>query len=161
MQIGQICTRSLVTCRREASVPEVARLMRDRHVGNILVVEERAGRITPVGIVTDRDLVVRVLAAGADATTLRAADVMCAPLETALDSELVYDAIWHMRKKQILRLPVVDAHDSLVGMLTADDVTEFLSSELSEVARLRAARHATPEPPGDGDGAGGSATRRR
>jgi signal-transduction protein with cAMP-binding, CBS, and nucleotidyltransferase domain len=137
MLISQICTRSLVTCNRDTPAAELARKMRDQHVADVLVVEDHAGRLTPVGLVTDRDLVVEVIACDRDPNQVRAADLMCADLETVLDSELVYDAIWHMRKRQILRLPVVDAHGALVGMLTADDVAEFLASELTEVARLR------------------------
>ena len=137
MHIGQICTRSLVTCSRETSAAELARKMRDQHVADVLVVEDRAGRLAPVGLVTDRDLMIGVIARSRDANQVTAADLMCTDLETALDSEFVYDAIWHMRKRQILRLPVVDAHGALVGVLTADDVAEFLASELSEVSRLR------------------------
>ncbi len=58
---------------------------------------------------------VEVIARDKDPNQVRAADLMCANLETVLDSELVYDAIWHVRKRQVLRLPVVDAHDALVG----------------------------------------------
>jgi signal-transduction protein with cAMP-binding, CBS, and nucleotidyltransferase domain len=137
MHVGQICSRSLVTCTGETPAAELARKMRDQHVADVLVVEDRGGRLTPVGLVTDRDLVVDVLARGRDPSQVRAVDIMCAELETVADSELIYDAIWHMRKRQILRLPVVDAHGALVGVLTADDVAEFLASELTEVARLR------------------------
>lgn len=137
MHIGQICTRSLVTCKRDTPAAELARKMRDQHAADVLVIEERSGRLAPVGLVTDRDLVVEVIARGRDPNQVRADELMCADLETALDSEFIYDAISHMRKRQILRLPVVDAHGALVGVLTADDVAEFLASELTEVARLR------------------------
>jgi signal-transduction protein with cAMP-binding, CBS, and nucleotidyltransferase domain len=137
MHVGQICSRSLVTCTGETLAAELAQKMRDQHVADVLVIEDHGGRLTPVGLVTDRDLVVDVIARRRDPNQVRAADIMHADLETVLDSELVYDAIWHMRKRQILRLPVVDAHGALVGMLTADDVAEFLASELTEVARLR------------------------
>jgi signal-transduction protein with cAMP-binding, CBS, and nucleotidyltransferase domain len=137
MHVGQICSRSLVTCDRETSASDLARKMRDQHVADVLVIEDHGGRPAPVGLVTDRDLVVGVIARARDPNQVRAADIMCADLETVVDSELIYDAIWHMRKRQILRLPVVDAHGALVGMLTADDVAEFLASELTEVARLR------------------------
>jgi len=137
MHIGQICTRSLVTCKRETTAAELARKMRDQHVANVLVVEERGGRLTPAGLVTDRDLVLGVIARDRDPNRVSAGELMCADLETALDSEFIYDAIWQMRKRQITRLPVVDSHGGLVGVLTADDVAEFLTSELSEVARMR------------------------
>lgn len=137
MHVGQICSRSIVTCTGETPAAELARKMRDQHAANVLVIEEHGGRLTPVGLVTDRDLVVSVMARGTDPNQVRAADIMCGNLETVLDSELIYDAIWHMRKRQILRLPVVDTHGALVGVLTADDVAEFLASEQSELARLR------------------------
>lgn len=136
MHIGEICTRSVVTCRRDASAPEIAQLIRDHHVGNVIVIDEYQGGPTPVGIVTDRDLVVQIMAMGINPHLLRAGDLIDADLVTAVESEGVYDAIWHMRSKGIRRLPVVDAHNHLVGVLTADDVTEFLAEELTQVARI-------------------------
>ena len=136
MRIGDICTRSVVTCRRSASVLEVARLMRDRHVGDVIVVDESEGPPTPVGIVTDRDLVVAVLAEGVSADGLCAGDLIVNELITAFESELVYDAIWHMRRKGIRRLPIVDAQCHLRGVLTADDVIRFLAEELTNVSRV-------------------------
>jgi signal-transduction protein with cAMP-binding, CBS, and nucleotidyltransferase domain len=136
MHIGEICTRSVVTCHRETSARELARLMRERTVGDVVVVDEHEGLLTPVGVVTDRDLVVKVLAMDVDPAVLRAEDLMASNVETAFESELVYDAIWHMRGKSIRRLPVVDAHNHLLGMLTADDVTRFLAQELGDLARV-------------------------
>lgn len=136
MHIGEICTRSVVTCRREASAMELAQLMRDHHVGDVIVVDEHEGVVTPVGVVTDRDLVIEVMAKGVNPDHLRAEDLVAVEITTAFESELVYDAIWHMRGKGIRRLPVVDAHNHLVGVLTADDVTKFLADELTEVARI-------------------------
>jgi len=125
-----------VTCGRETSVLELAQLMRDRHVGDVIVVDEHDGQMTPVGVVTDRDLVVEILAKGANPDLLRAGDLIANEIVTAFESELVYDAIWHMRGKGIRRLPVIDSHNHLLGVLTADDVTAFLAEELTEVARI-------------------------
>ena len=136
MHIGEICTRSVVTCGRETSALELAQLMRDRHVGDVIVVDEHDGQMTPVGVVTDRDLVVEILAKGANPDLLRAGDLIANEIVTAFESELVYDAIWHMRGKGIRRLPVIDSHNHLLGVLTADDVTAFLAEELTEVVRI-------------------------
>lgn len=136
MQIGEICTREVVVCGRDTSAVELAQLMRDRHVGDVIVVEPVEGRAVPVGVVTDRDLVLEVLAEEADPATLAAGDLMSAEVVTARDTEVVYDAIWHMRSKGIRRLPVVDAQGFLVGVLTADDVTAFLAEELAQIARI-------------------------
>jgi len=125
-----------VTCGRETSALELAQLMRDRHVGDVIVVDEHDGQMTPVGVVTDRDLVVEILAKGANPDLLRAGDLIANEIVTAFESELVYDAIWHMRGKGIRRLPVIDSHNHLLGVLTADDVTAFLAEELTEVARI-------------------------
>ena len=136
MHIGEICTRSVVTCGREASAIEIARLMRDRHVGDVVVVEPCDGGSKPVGIVTDRDLVVQVMAAPVDPDRLRAEDLVPRQLVTALESEGIYDAIWHMRSRGIRRLPVVDPRGRLRGVLSVDDVTRCLADELSEVGRI-------------------------
>lgn len=136
MHIGEICTRSVVTCRRDASATELAQLMRDHHVGDVIVVDELEGQVTPVGVVTDRNLLVEVMAKGVNPDLLRADDLIANEIVTVFESEAVYDAIWHMRGKGIRRLPVVDAHNHLRGVLTADDVTKFLAEELMEVARI-------------------------
>jgi len=136
MHIGEICTRSVVTCGRDTSALELARMMRERHVGDVVVVDEGVDGATPIGVVTDRDLVVEVMAAGVDPDLLRAGDMVVGELATALDTELVYDAIWHMRSLGVRRLPVVDANNHLRGLLTADDVARFLAQELTEVARI-------------------------
>ena len=120
--------------------------MRDLHVTDVVVVDERGARMVPIGLVTEHDLVVRVIATGASPEQVRATDLMGTQFETVRDSEFVYDAIALMRRKRLLRLPVIDAHGALVGVLTADDVTDFLASELTEVARI-APHHASCDTP--------------
>lgn len=142
MHVGEICTRSVVTCEANLKVFELAQLMRGQHVTDVIVVEPRGTCSMPLGIVTFRDMVVRVLAARLDPETSCARDVMSDHLETVLDSELIYDAIWHMRSKRVRRLPVVDTQGTLRGVLTVDDVAEFLASELVEVARVSPGRPA-------------------
>jgi signal-transduction protein with cAMP-binding, CBS, and nucleotidyltransferase domain len=136
VRIGEICTRSVVTCLRSASALELARQMRERHVGAVVVVDEEQGRLLPVGVITDRDLVVEVMACGVDPGMLRAGDMIVTDPETAVDSDLVFDAICSMRRKRIRRLPVVNAQGHLQGMLSADDITGFLAEQLTGVASL-------------------------
>lgn len=136
MHIGEICTRGVVTCKRDTSALELAQLMRERHVGAVVVVDEHQGRARPVGIVTDRDLVVEVMACSVEPGMLLAADLIVADPVTAVDTELVFDAIWHMRRTGIRRLPVVDVQGNLMGILTTDDVTRFLAEQLSGVATI-------------------------
>jgi CBS domain-containing protein len=136
MNVGEICTREVVHCTRDTSVTEIAKLMRNHHVGDLIVTEPRDGKVVPVGIVTDRDLVVEVLAEGVDPQALTAVDLMGGELVTAVEDEIVYRAILRMRSHGIRRLPIVDANDFLLGVLTVDDITEFLAGELSDVARI-------------------------
>jgi signal-transduction protein with cAMP-binding, CBS, and nucleotidyltransferase domain len=136
MRIGEICRSPVVTCRRETGVPQLALLMREHHVGAVIVVDEDDGRMLPIGIVTDRDLVVRVLAERIDPALLHAGDLLSGEIVTIDHREGIYDAIWHMRSKRVRRLPVVDARCHLVGVLTMDDVTRFLAEEMSDMSRI-------------------------
>ncbi len=136
MQLREICTCPGITCTRDTSALELARLMRDRHVGDVVVVDEHEGGATPVGIVTDRDLVIEVMARGVSPELLCAGDLIGDGVVTVLESETVYDAVWQMRSKGIRRLPVVDTRGRLLGVLTADDVTRFIAEELTELARV-------------------------
>lgn len=136
MRIGEICTREVVFCERTTSVVELAQLMRRHHVGDVIVVDHVGDKLIPVGIVTDRDLVIEILAQQIDPETLMARDLMRKELALAREGEAVYDAIVRMSASGVRRLPVVDARDCLVGVLTADDVTEFLAEELTAVAGI-------------------------
>jgi CBS domain-containing protein len=136
MRIGEICERKVVHCTRNASIGEIARLMREHHVGDVIVVDVQGTNLIPIGIVTDRDLVVEVLAPDVARGDLCAEDLIKGELVTATEEELVYDAIWYMRSRGVRRLPVVDQRGCLVGILTADDVSRYLAVQLSELAQV-------------------------
>jgi CBS domain-containing protein len=136
MHIKDICRRSVVTCQRRLGADKVAQLMRDQFAEEVVVVEDRAGIPVPVGVVTFRDMVVRVVATGASVAQTSAADIMTSAPETLHETELIYAAVSRMRSKKVSRLVVIDAHGGLVGVLTADDVADFLASELTEVLRI-------------------------
>ena len=136
MYVSEICTHDVVTCTRRAGIQELAQLMRDGHVGDVVVVDRGEAGAVPVGIVTDRDLVVRVLANGLNVDAVTAGDLMAEPLTSVFHSEGVYDAISHMRSRGIRRLPVVDAHGVLLGVVTMDDIAAHLVAELADVVRI-------------------------
>ena len=110
---------------------EAARLMREKHVGDVVVVEERAGERFPVGILTDRDIVVQLVAAGIALDAVSIGDAMSFELATAREEDGLLDTIRQMQLKGVRRLPVVDAHGALVGILSVDDVLELISEQLS------------------------------
>lgn len=99
MAIGEICNREVVVVTRETPVVEAAQLMRHHHVGDVVVVLEEAGLRTPVGILTDRDIVVEVVAAGLDPAGLKVGDIMAPDLATVREDTGVFEAIRYMRDK--------------------------------------------------------------
>jgi CBS domain-containing protein len=136
MRIGEICTREVVYCGRDASVGEIARLMRNHHVGDLIVAENTPGGLKPIGVITDRDLVVKVLAEGLAVDALVAGDLMTRSVVTVADSADVHSAVERMRSEGIRRLPVVDGGGTLIGVLSADDVIDLLAEELTDLARI-------------------------
>ncbi|MEO8418075.1 MAG: CBS domain-containing protein [Methylophilaceae bacterium] len=136
MSIGEICNREVIIVQRDDTVLQAAKLMRQHHVGDLLAVEERDGRRVPVGIVTDRDLVVEIIAPELDAAVITVGDIMVTKLATVKESSGVFEAIQYMRSKGIRRLPVVDDDGALVGIVTLDDLLVLLANELGALARL-------------------------
>jgi len=136
MSIGEICNREVITIQRDETVLEAAKLMRQYHVGAVIVVDKRNDRLIPVGIVTDRDLVVEVLATELDQTVITVGDIMAPEVFTIKENTDTPEAIQFMRRKTIRRTPIVDEDGELVGIIALDDVMELLSTELLDVAKL-------------------------
>ena len=136
MRIGKICTTHPIVCTREESVQGVALLMRTHHVGDLIVVDQPDGERTPLGILTDRDIVVSVIALGLDPASLLVGDIMNDDLLTCSENDDVYETIERMRLRGIRRVPVLDAAGHLTGVVSVDDVLEFLAEEVSELARI-------------------------
>ena len=136
MSVGEICNREVVVVTPETDAGEASRLMREYHVGDLVVVELRGGMNIPLGIVTDRDLVVEVLAQGVDPASVSVKDLMVQPVETVDETAAILDTLQLMRDKGLRRLPVTNSSGGLEGILTLDDVIDLLAEELSEVVAL-------------------------
>ena len=137
MSAGQFCNRDIVVARKEDSVVHAARLMRGHHTACVVVVEEDGhGAVAPVGIVTDRDLVVEVLAQGLDAGQAVLGDILSYELVTAHEDDRLWDTLQRMRVKGVRRVAVVDRHGVLKGLLSSDDLLAALSGEMHELAKL-------------------------
>lgn len=135
MSIAGICNRRVIALDKEQSVLEAARLMREHHVGDVIVTSTNGNR-RPVGIVTDRDVVVSVVALGLDPAIITVGDVMYRQLVTAPGDQGVFETIQQMRQKGIRRLPVVDEGGVLIGIITLDDLLQLLAEEFGEIGRL-------------------------
>ncbi|HUW27982.1 MAG TPA: CBS domain-containing protein [Sulfuriferula sp.] len=136
MAIGEICNREVIVVAQETTIGEAAQLMRQHHVGDVVVVTEEGGRRKPVGIVTDRDVVVEVVATGLDPAVLTVGDIMVPDLATVPEQTGVFEAIRYMRDQGVRRMPVVGEDGSLIGILALDDLLELLAEELGALARL-------------------------
>lgn len=136
MAIGEICNREVVFARPNESVLSAAILMREHHVGTLVVVEESAGKRVPTGIITDRDIAVGVVALGLDPDATLVGAVMSPELIRAREDAGVAETVALMRQKGLRRLPVVDAAGSLVGLVAADDLLELLAEEISGLASI-------------------------
>ena len=142
MKVGEICTVQTVSCKRDETVQGAALLMRKYHVGDVVVIDEPDGAKTPVGIVTDRDIVVGVIALGLDPASLLVGDIMSDDLLTASEDDDVYETIERMRLRGIRRVPVIDAGGSLAGIVSADDLLEFLAEEMGDLSRISGSQQA-------------------
>jgi CBS domain-containing protein len=136
MTIGEICNREVVYVNRDVTVNAACKLMRHYHVGSLVVVDEVEGRRVPVGILTDRDVVVEIDAMDLDPKVITAGDIMSSELVTVPDSNGVLETIEIMRFKGVRRVPVVDAEGRLTGIVTVDDLLEVLAEELTDIARI-------------------------
>jgi CBS domain-containing protein len=135
MTVGEICNRVVTVAERATPLADAAKLMREHHVGSLVVVENRAGARVPVGILTDRDIVVAVVAGGVDPATLTAGDVMAGELLTVREQDSEFDALQLMRRRGVRRLPVVGADGALAGIVTVDDLLEIVAEQLDDVVR--------------------------
>ena len=134
MPVGEVCNRDVVITHEATTAMEAAKLMLNHHVGSIVVVDN-AKTPHPVGIVTDRDLVLKVMAAGRDPAKVKLTELMHPHLITIDEAAPNWEALERMRTGGIRRLVVVNKARELQGILTLDDMLEFLADELSELAR--------------------------
>ena len=154
MGIGEICNRDVVVADKKQTITEVAKLMRAHHVGDVVVIEDAAGLTKPVGILTDRDIVVEMIAEEVPLESCTVGDIMSFELVTAREDEGIWDVVQLMRRQGIRRVPVVNAAGALMGITTVDDLLELLADEMAGLAATEAreqqqeqrTRAAVPEP---------------
>jgi len=130
MNVRNICSRNAITVRRSDE------LVREKHIGFLVVVEPELadGLQRPVGVLTDRDIVITVVARETDPRTLRVGDVMTQPPVTVSTADSMGEALREMRRAGVRRMPVIGERRELVGILSLDDVLGALAGELQNVA---------------------------
>jgi CBS domain-containing protein len=135
MTAGELCTRNVTVAEPTLAVHDAARLMRERHVGCLVVVETSAFGACPTGLLTDRDIVTAVVAKELDPRLLRVGDVMSADLVTVHEHDSLHDVIERMHRDGVRRVPVVGAHGVLVGLIALDDLLTVLAREFGALVQ--------------------------
>lgn len=136
MFIGELCNREVVFATREMGLPEAAQLMRKYHVGNLVVVDDVCGKRMPVGILTDRDMVIEIISQSLDFNAFTVGDIMSPQLFSVQEKEGVFETVLLMRTKGVRRIPVVDEEGELTGIVTVEDILDLLAEEITELAKV-------------------------
>lgn len=136
MKAGELCNRDVVTATRDMSILEAARLMREHHVGSLVVTESVSGHVRPVGILTDRDIVIEVVAKDVLLTDITVGDAMTFALLKVTEDENIFDVAQRMRCRGVRRVPVISNDGDLTGIIALDDLLGLLSQELSLLSTI-------------------------
>jgi CBS domain-containing protein len=134
MGVGSICTHRVITVDRGIDVAAAAGVMRENHIGYLIVTDAKSGAAAPVGVLTDRDIVVKVLAKDVDAHSLTVGDVMTPEPLIAADDDGLSETLHRMRRLGVRRVPVVGPRGQITGVLSLDDVIDHLVGQLGDVA---------------------------
>ncbi len=136
MKLKELCTPDVVYCTARISALHAAHLMRERHVGDLVVIDDSEEAHAPIGIVTDRDIVVEVLAKDLDPAKTSVREIMRVPLVIARTSEEAENALERMRAHSVRRVPVLDDSEQLAGILSLDDLLKRLAADASVLADI-------------------------
>ncbi|HTX05358.1 MAG TPA: CBS domain-containing protein [Steroidobacteraceae bacterium] len=135
MNVGSICNRRVVTASPQLDIQAAAELMRQEHIGFLVVVpQEPRGPQPPLGVLTDRDIIVSVVAKRADPASLKVGDVMSMQPVVVGESDAIDLALKTMRRAGVRRLPVVNSRGEIVGVLSLDDLLEFVAREMESLS---------------------------
>ena len=138
MSITEFCKTDVSVVEKNSSVVDAARKMREAHVGDVVVVSRETGVPMPIGILTDRDLVVGLIALDISYDSVRVEDVMTPTLVTVNKDAAVSETIHLMETYGVRRLPVVDDEGGLVGIVSSGDLLELLGQEILAISKLSA-----------------------
>lgn len=137
LSAGEFCNRHVVIGHEDDRVTEIARRMREHHVGSVVIVKEgNQGRI-PVGVITDRDIVLGLVAI--EPSYLERAlvrDLLPGKLITVREDDALYDVVTCMRSHGVRRIPVLNSEGILVGIIAFDDLIEHVAEELQRLGAL-------------------------
>jgi CBS domain-containing protein len=134
MKVGDYCKRAVVAIASSAEAAAAAKLMREEHVGFLIVYREGDALQKPVGVLTDRDLVLGVMARDVDPHAVTVEDVMTRQPLIANDGDELSDMLQAMRLAGIRRVPVVDVRGALAGIMAIDDAIDVVTGLMCDIA---------------------------
>lgn len=132
MTIYTVCQTNVVSVSPHTTIAFVADLMKQKRIGCVIVTEDHK----PVGIVTDRDLALRVDLTNTETGIHEIATIMTTDVSTIRKDTGIFEAVQVMKSSRVRRLPVIDMGGRLVGLITVDDIVRLLARELGEIARV-------------------------
>ena len=133
MSLGHICRKDVITVRPGTTVSEVTRIMEDKNIGCVIV----SGGDGEFGIVTDRDIALRVVNRCLDPVRTPVDEIMTRNIVLTLREDMgLLEALEQIRKSAVRRFPVVDIEGKLVGIITLDDIIRLLGREIADVASV-------------------------
>ena len=133
MKLKDLCVLDVASCTPEATISEAARLMRQHHTGDLVVLDDAEEEREPVGIITDRDIVLEVLAKGGDPGKTTVREIMSTQLVVASESEDYAEALQRMATHGVRRVPVVDDKHCVVGIVTLDDMLRVHAAQANRL----------------------------
>lgn len=145
MRLGEFCNRSVVVIDRSESVLAAAKLMRKHNVGDVVIMGRSNGKHVPVAIVTDRDLVLEILAEQVDPESVEIGDIFARKhLVTGRVDDDLDSALDAMQRNGVRRMPVLDEGGSLAGIVTMDDLLEEVTDQMTEIVKLIESQRGSP-----------------
>lgn len=136
VKVGDFCNRDVIVIGKDESVVDAAKLMRKHHVGSVIVVGSGEDECTPLGVLTDRDIVIEFVADNVSPSDIAVGDAMSYELVTIEEDAGLIETISLMRDQAIRRIPVVDSEGALVGVVASDDALELLAEQLSDLVAV-------------------------
>ena len=136
MQLKDLCVLDVAFCTRDITINHAAKLMREHHAGDLVVIDNADEEREPVGIITDRDIVVEVLGRGRDPSKTTVGEVMSKQLVIASGSEDASQALQRMVAHGVRRIPIVDDEQYVMGIVTLDDMLRVHAEQATNLAHI-------------------------
>lgn len=133
MKVNEYFSRNVVSIKANESPLDAARMMREKNVDCVVIVDEKSTKLEPVGILTDRDIAIEIVAEEVEPTSVTVLDVFCRTLITVNVEDDLDESLTLMLSNGVHRVPVVDYDGVLIGIIAIDDYLEVMAEQLYDL----------------------------